>query len=83
MARLGHRPLHRVDNARSIALTSPAGGHVLVGFGGLHAFGNAITLTTPAAAYPSGGDKATARAVTSTGTAGQILDGQGGSYVVS
>jgi len=71
------------DIARSITLTSAAGGYILDGFGGLHPFGTATVLTTPAPAYTGGWDKAKAVAVTSTGTTGQILDGQGLTYFVN
>lgn len=63
--------------ARGIAVNSSgAGGYVLDGWGGIHAFGNAPPVT--ASAYWAGWDIARGIAVRPDGRSGYVLDGYGG-----
>ena len=63
--------------ARAIALNaSGAGGYVLDGWGGIHAFGNAPAVS--ASAYWGGWDIARSIALRPDGVSGYVLDGFGG-----
>jgi hypothetical protein len=64
---------------RGVAVqASGAGGYMLDGWGGVHAFGSAPAITVSSTAYWSGWDIARGIALRSNGVSGYVVDGYGG-----